>query len=637
MRPLISICMIVKNEAHILRQSLASFRKFTEEIIIVDTGSTDETKKIAKEFTDFVYDFEWTGNFSDARNFAATKATGKWVMAIDADECLEEESYLKLKKQLKLQNESIYMAQIISFTGEKGRVTTTNHMPRIYKNDGTICFRGVIHEQLEAVDKHSIEAGIADVKIYHYGYMSEIVEKQGKSNRNLRLLEKEVKNNKDSGFVHFNIGQEMNRLGKKEEALKEFSEAFRLRDDNQYIWAKLSAYHIADLLEQEKRYEESLAIIEEARIIWPNVPEFPLKKANILYLSHQLEDAKEIYQNLLETTTIDYQPIVLYEATNFIPHKMLGHIYLEEKDYTRAMTYFSKAYAENSSDYGVMFQMIMLLSKFHEPKEIFAFMERHQFISSTETGLRLLSMTTQQGYAELSELIVQSLTDVYPPVAEATEVKIRTIRNVFPVISETAIVFGIKEELIDAADLCLWHYENPQLPIEQVMKNSDVGDIYDFIFENGPRISKKRYLFVLERAIALGKGEFADYLLALRTGYHDSINSHIADLFFQYDFADIALDFYNIVDADEVTKQGYINLINYLVDAGVEDEALSIAERGIDNFSTDFRFYLWAIKIDAENRADRISEAIDEFPNNRYLAKLLDEVSGFQDAVTNNC
>lgn len=636
MRPLISICMIVKNEAHILRQSLASFRKFTEEIIIVDTGSTDETKKIAEEFTDFVYDFEWTGNFSDARNFAATKATGKWIMAIDADECLEEESYLKLEKQLKSSRESIYMAQIISFTGEKGRVTTTNQMARVYKNDGTICFRGVIHEQLEAVDKHSIEAGLAEVKIYHYGYMSEIVEKQGKSSRNLRLLEKEMKNNKNSGFIHFNIGQEMNRLGKKKEALKEFSEAFRLRDNNQYIWAKLSAYHIAELLEQEKRYEESLAIIEEARIIWPNVPEFPLKKANILFLSHQLEDAKEIYQNLLENNVIDYQPIVLYEATNFMPHKMLGNIYLEEKDYTRAMTHFSKAYAENSSDYSVMFKMIMLLSKFHGPKEIFAFMERHQFISSTDTGLRLLSMTTQQGYAELSELIIQSLTDVYPPVAEATEVKIRTIRNVFPVISETAILFGIKEELIDAADLCLWHYENPQLPIEKVMKNSDVGDIYDFIFENGPKIDKKRYLFVLERAIALGKGEFADYLLALRTGYHDSINSHIADLFFQYDFADIALDFYNIVDADEVTKQGYINLINYLVDAGVEDEALSIAERGIDNFSTDFRFYLWTIKIDAENRADRISEAMDEFPNNRYLAKLLDEVTVFQDAMTNN-
>ncbi|MCK0423010.1 hypothetical protein ACUX05_24820, partial [Salmonella enterica] len=94
-------------------------------------------------------------------------------------------------------------------------------------------------------------------------------------------------------------------------------------------------------------------------VIWPNVPEFPLKKANILYVNHQLEDAKEIYQSLLENTAIDYQPIVLYEATNFMPHKMLGTIYLEEKDYTRAMTHFSKAYSENSSDYGVMFQMIM--------------------------------------------------------------------------------------------------------------------------------------------------------------------------------------------------------------------------------------------------------------------------------------
>lgn len=85
-----------------------------------------------------------------------------------------------------------------------------------------------------------------------------------------------------------------------------------------------------------------------------------------------------------------------------------------------------------------------------------------------------------------------------------------------------------------------------------------------------------------------------------------------------------------------MTKQGYINLINYLVDAEVLDEALAIAERGIDNFSTDFRFYLWTIKIDTENRANRISEAMDEFPNNRYLAKLLDEVTMLQDTVTNN-
>ncbi|MBA5770588.1 glycosyltransferase, partial [Escherichia coli] len=80
------------------------------------------------------------GNFSDARNFAAKHATGKWILAIDADECLEEESYRKLEKQLKSPIEPIQMAQIISFTGEKGRVTTTNQMARVYKNDGTICF-----------------------------------------------------------------------------------------------------------------------------------------------------------------------------------------------------------------------------------------------------------------------------------------------------------------------------------------------------------------------------------------------------------------------------------------------------------------------------------------------------------------
>lgn len=64
------------------------------------------------------------------------------------------------------------------------------------------------------------------------------------------------------------------------------------------------------------------------------------------------------------------------------------------------------------------------------------------------------------------------------------------------------------------------------------MKNSDVGDIYDFIFENGLWISKKCYLFVLEWVIVFGKGEFVDYLLVFCNVYYDSINSYIVDLFF---------------------------------------------------------------------------------------------------------
>ncbi|MCY2907094.1 glycosyltransferase family 2 protein [Bacillus anthracis] len=87
MKPFLSACLIVKNEEEMLGKCLESLRRVIEEIIVVDTGSTDSTKEIARQFTDKVYDFEWMNDFSEARNFAASKANGEWIIAIDADEC----------------------------------------------------------------------------------------------------------------------------------------------------------------------------------------------------------------------------------------------------------------------------------------------------------------------------------------------------------------------------------------------------------------------------------------------------------------------------------------------------------------------------------------------------------------------
>ena len=88
----ISLCMIVKNEEKILRRCLDSVADLCEEIIIVDTGSTDSTKEIAQEYTDRIYDFQWTDDFSAARNYAFSKATQEYIYSADADEVLDEEN-----------------------------------------------------------------------------------------------------------------------------------------------------------------------------------------------------------------------------------------------------------------------------------------------------------------------------------------------------------------------------------------------------------------------------------------------------------------------------------------------------------------------------------------------------------------
>ena len=99
----ISLCMIVKNEERVLARCLDSLHDLMDEIIIVDTGSTDATKEIARRYTDKVYDFEWVDDFSAARNFAFSKATKDYIYSADADEVLDQENWAKfdlLKRNL---------------------------------------------------------------------------------------------------------------------------------------------------------------------------------------------------------------------------------------------------------------------------------------------------------------------------------------------------------------------------------------------------------------------------------------------------------------------------------------------------------------------------------------------------------
>ncbi len=91
----ISLCMIVKNEEKVLARCLESVKDIVDEIIIVDTGSTDKTKEIAYRYTQNVYDFEWIHDFSAARNYSFSKATKDYQMWLDADDIITEENRKK--------------------------------------------------------------------------------------------------------------------------------------------------------------------------------------------------------------------------------------------------------------------------------------------------------------------------------------------------------------------------------------------------------------------------------------------------------------------------------------------------------------------------------------------------------------
>jgi glycosyltransferase involved in cell wall biosynthesis len=141
--------MIVKNESKFLRRCLDSYRPIADEIIIVDTGSTDNTKEIAHEYTNKVYDYKWDDDFSHARNFAFSKATGDYIFSADADEVLDADNLILFKqmKSVLLPEIDIVQMKYVNFDNGNSVYNSKKELrPKLFKRLRTFQWISPIHE-----------------------------------------------------------------------------------------------------------------------------------------------------------------------------------------------------------------------------------------------------------------------------------------------------------------------------------------------------------------------------------------------------------------------------------------------------------------------------------------------------------
>lgn len=146
-----SLCMIVKNEAAVLRNCLDSLSDIMDEMIIVDTGSDDNTKEIAQSYTPYVYDYEWQDDFAAARNFAFSKATGDYIYSADADEVIDEENRTKLKALKRVLLPEVEIVQMIYVTEQMNHPTenfTRDRRPKLFKRLREFTWIEPIHETI---------------------------------------------------------------------------------------------------------------------------------------------------------------------------------------------------------------------------------------------------------------------------------------------------------------------------------------------------------------------------------------------------------------------------------------------------------------------------------------------------------
>jgi len=151
----ISLCMIVKNEEAVIGRCLTSVKDLVDEINIIDTGSTDNTKQIVKEFTDRIFDFEWIHHFAAARNFSFQHATKEYILWLDADDVLleeDQEKFKALKESLTLDIDAVSMNYNLSFDNE-GNVSSLLRRYRLVRRDKQFQWIGAVHEYLEVGGK----------------------------------------------------------------------------------------------------------------------------------------------------------------------------------------------------------------------------------------------------------------------------------------------------------------------------------------------------------------------------------------------------------------------------------------------------------------------------------------------------
>ena len=186
--PLLSVCMIVKNEAKNLGRALESVRPLGAEIVVVDTGSTDETKAVAEAYGARVFDFAWVDDFSAARNFAMSQATGAWLIVLDADEVLSEAFVANVEGAVAGAPSGGIRVPAHNFDAEN-RLQQRTTSTRIVKKNAAFVYEGCVHEEIET---SILGAGgvitSEDLPIFHYGYTAEESQRKSRGERNLRLL-----------------------------------------------------------------------------------------------------------------------------------------------------------------------------------------------------------------------------------------------------------------------------------------------------------------------------------------------------------------------------------------------------------------------------------------------------------------
>ncbi len=331
--------MITKNEEKFLDRCLSSVKDHVDEIIVVDTGSSDKTKEIAESFGAKVFDFEWCYDFSAARNFSLSKATKDWILVLDADEVIAAEDMKKIKELIEDKEVEGYRLVQRNYSDSLKGVSCDDDyeeskdfksyfpsvLVRLFRNKD-YRFENKVHELID----DSIKGKIVNSKIpiHHL--------KDGSKDRveqYLRMGEKQIRETPDNPKPYYEVAKLYKGKEDYEKALEYFKKGIELLGNKKDLLInKLIFLEAGNVCFKMKKYDDAIIYLDKAiendeSNAWPY-----FYKALILHERGKMDEAKELYHNSTIKGIMD--PVA---------YGNLGDIYLKNGDYGKAYLMLIKA------------------------------------------------------------------------------------------------------------------------------------------------------------------------------------------------------------------------------------------------------------------------------------------------------
>ncbi|MFQ5636671.1 MAG: glycosyltransferase [bacterium] len=352
-KPILSLCMIVRNEESYLDGCINSVADVVDEIIVVDTGSTDQTVRIAQQFGAIVFHFTWSDHFSSARNESIKHATGDWILYLDADERLAGESKDELIRWLH-NPDAAYVNVIIASPNSN----STGHLSRshrLFRNLPGIQFTGRIHEQISpSFMKLGYNEHFSSIRIEHLGYHKSPVKMAQKNRRNVRLLKKQIADDPRNFYWHYCLAQNLMLWGKFERAITSLDTALQLGEVPNDI--RCSVYN--NLAEAHLKLSNYALAIQCARRAISVSEEQATSHLLLFQIYERLNDKQAQIKSLESAIRLIDRRRSHCRATSleayvdpFLVYLKIANLYFEKDDVEKAQNYYAKVLDKNKNNF----------------------------------------------------------------------------------------------------------------------------------------------------------------------------------------------------------------------------------------------------------------------------------------------